>query len=685
MIEVKKLNKYKNDWEDNMKFTNTIKFKLILALLSIAAIPLFIMSIYQLIQIDKTATNNIKAQVTEMAGTTTSTLDWWLSSKVSQLTNTVEANPEFLQMELDEINEILSHVRNSDSELAAVVALNKQGSGISASSPNGYMDLSEREYYQKVKETKDVFITDILESRSTGNKVITIAAPILDNSKNFEGLIFSQLQIDVLEDLLENIKVAETGYAFLLASDGEFISHPVEEWLGMNYKEVVTHEATKKVFDEEILAKESGFIRYKDHEGNEKVGAYCTVAAKGWKVVVTVPASEVYEEVNKTKLVVGILIAIAFICIIIVAIFIADYISAPIKFAANQLNVLANADFTIKASNKSFKRKDEIGILTKAMGVMIESVRTVLQGVVSETKDVKENIKVSSQNLVELNLNIEEISATTQEMSAGMQETAAASEEMNATAVEIERAVESIAEKTQNGAVMAQEISKRALDLKENAVLSQQSAYEIHQAIDANMRTSIEEVKAVEKINVLTESILQITAQTNLLALNAAIEAARAGEVGRGFAVVADEIRKLAEDSKKAVSEIQDVTKLVVTSVQSLAQSSEKALDFIDTTVINDYKTLVNTGEQYYKDSEVVQDLVTDLSATSEELLASIESMTKTINEVAVSNTEGSKRTQNIAEKASDIMEKTANVTALIKKTEENSDRLVKAVSRFKI
>ena len=66
--------------------------------------------------------------------------------------------------------------------------------------------------------------------------------------------------------------------------------------------------------------------------------------------------------------------------------------------------------------------------------------------------------------------------------------------------------------------------------------------------------------KAVKNIDVLTESILQITEQTNLLSLNASIEAARAGAAGKGFAVVADEIRKLAENSRHAANKIQNVT-----------------------------------------------------------------------------------------------------------------------------
>jgi methyl-accepting chemotaxis protein len=455
--------------------------------------------------------------------------------------------------------------------------------------------------------------------------------------------------------------------------------------IGKSYKEFSKNADKVKAFSEEILTKNKGMVIYKDDDGVQKIAAYATVPSTGWKVVVTVPYNEVYSELDRSKMIITVLIVVAILLIILVSLLLAGFIATPIKSLAEHMNVMAKADFTRELPGKALKRKDEIGLLARSVDIMSKSVRSVIKDVISEARGVKETVEVSSQNLSELASRIEDVSATTEEMSAGMEETAASTEQMNATSSEIESAVDSIAIKAQSGSAIVEEISKRAQGLKNNAVVSQKTAYDIRQTIDTDMRASIEQSKAVETINVLTESILQITSQTNLLALNAAIEAARAGEAGKGFAVVAEEIRKLAEDSKNTVNEIQNVTKLVVGSVQSLTQSSEKALNFIDTTVISDYKSMVSTGEQYYKDAEAIQELVMDFSATAEELSASIQNMAKAINEVTVSNNEGAQGTQNIAEKASDVMQKASRVSDLMKETEHNSERLANTVAKFRI
>jgi methyl-accepting chemotaxis protein len=256
---------------------------------------------------------------------------------------------------------------------------------------------------------------------------------------------------------------------------------------------------------------------------------------------------------------------------------------------------------------------------------------------------------------------------------------------MTATSTEIETAIETIADKASKGLMTANEISKRATTLKENAVSSQKTAHNIYKETEAALKDAIQQSKEVEQINILSDSILQITAQTNLLALNASIEAARAGEAGRGFAVVADEIRKLAENSKKTVSEIQRTTDTVVISVQNLSDNSRKILDFIDTKVMKDYEVLVQTGEQYNNDAYMIDDIVTELSATTQELSASMQNMIKAINEIAASSTEEADGISQIAHSSSDVAGKAKEVLDCARKTNESTVKLVSLVSRIKI
>ncbi len=146
-------------------------------------------------------------------------------------------------------------------------------------------------------------------------------------------------------------------------------------------------------------------------------------------------------------------------------------------------------------------------------------------------------------------------------------------------------------------------MEKTAGDMEKNAVKNKQNTSQIVNSIIGKLQIAIKESKKVEKVNELTDNILNISSQTNLLALNASIEAARAGEAGKGFAVVANEISQLADSSRETANNIQSINTMVITSLNELINNSNHLVKYIDENILPDYDGFVLAGKQYSKDS----------------------------------------------------------------------------------
>ncbi len=378
------------------------------------------------------------------------------------------------------------------------------------------------------------------------------------------------------------------------------------------------------------------------------------------------------------------LVVFALVAGLLLSFLIANGITRPVGMLKKELNLLVETGGDL-TQEIDIKRKDEVGQLADSVNQFLANLRTIVRGIIKESTVVENSIALVEQKMEELNLFVENVSATTEEISAGMEETAAATEQVNASSQEIESAIEAMNEKAQKGSMEAEEIGSRAITLRDSSILSEKTANDIYEDTTHKLKTALENSKAVENINVLTGTILQISEQTNLLALNAAIEAARAGEAGKGFAVVADEIRKLAEESKTAVNEIQKVTNEVINAVADLADGSKTVLDFLDTTVRPDYSSMVKTGESYNNDAAFVFELVSDFSATSQELTASVEGIIRAINDVTKTVNEGAAGTQSIAEQNIEIVEMVSKVKNEMETSNRSTLKLKEIVGKFTV
>lgn len=349
------------------------------------------------------------------------------------------------------------------------------------------------------------------------------------------------------------------------------------------------------------------------------------------------------------------------------------------------LKELSKGNFTHKFPQKYMKRKDDFGILIQETSSMEQAVAGLVENVKEQTDGIYELVGNITGNITSLTDKIESISATTQELAASMEETSASSEEMSASAEMANKAAGAMSEQSMGGKEEAVKIGKRAEKTKTDVIYAQKRAQELLQEMNAKLSGALEQVKVIDQIGALAEAIMAITSQTNLLALNASIEAARAGDAGRGFAVVAQEIGQLADQSKNTVGKIQEITSQVTVAVKNLSGNAEELLQFVSKDVHNDYTQFLEVGNQYSKDGETVEIMVSGINQNAVSLSELLESITESVKNVAVAAQEGAYGTSDIAERNTEIRENAGSILDMVEKTNKLIEILKQEVGKFQV
>lgn len=472
-------------------------------------------------------------------------------------------------------------------------------------------------------------------------------------------------------------------YANLLSDDFIDICDSDRDDIGEKFDD----ETTIKVAQNKEVHKEFWI----DEDGSKYLSVQVPINAviDGKPIVVAEVglSTEAFYANLKNSLVVSgmILIFLTAVFILIPSLFLNMRIIKPLSTVAEHLKLMSMEDFSHEVPSKFITYKDEIGDIARSMHIMQNSIRDVIEKIILESQKVKAAATLTASHMETLNRQIETISSTAQQLSAGMEETASSSEEMDSISYEMSESISSITQEVQNGSSSVDEILVRANKLKADALESQSNIENIYTNVYNKLSSAIEESKAAFQIEELSDKILGIASQTNLLALNAAIEAARAGDAGLGFAVVAGEIRDLAETSKNTVEEIRQVTKLVISSLNTLSENSKEVLNFLGNQVLNDYHGLVNSGEQYNKDAEFIDHIFTNFADTLTKINASVQNMVMSIDEVTQATTEGAQGTSSISDNTTKMVEKSNEVIRQAELTEEYIQNLNSLVSKFKI
>ncbi len=369
----------------------------------------------------------------------------------------------------------------------------------------------------------------------------------------------------------------------------------------------------------------------------------------------------------------------------LIAHFLARNIAVPINAASLHAEKVGQGDLSEDVPQEFMSRKDEVGILTRALDNMTRVLREITGDIARQSGYLSNSGIALSSNSQEIASTMEEVSVSTEQIASAMEEVSAATEELNASAEEIGASLTMMAHDSEDGNNKANEIKERAIKIQENAEQGRQQTSRMYQDKQERLLQAIEEARVVEEISTLAGSIAGIADQTNLLALNAAIEAARAGEQGKGFAVVAEEVRKLAEDSSSTVGNIQSTTIQVQEAINNLVNNSNDLLKFINEQVLGDYGVLVDMSGQYSEDAAMFAVLTDKSKTTSQQIQLAVEEMTRAVESVAATMAESAASAQEVARGAERTNRAVGEMANTIATLTTNAQDLTGMATRFKV
>lgn len=499
-------------------------------------------------------------------------------------------------------------------------------------------NLADRAHIKSALAGKSV-MSDLVVSRTDGALVLMGAVPIKQDGR-VVGVLLGRMDGTALNDITDGLGFGPNGWAHIFHNNGAIYAHPNRQYV-LDQKNLFTDTGDLAAVGSavnELGVGNTGIIRF-SLDNSIRLNGLASIPSTGWIVGIGVQEQDVLGNVNRLR---SFLVIISIILIavgVVAAVIISRQIANPLIEVQHVVEAVADGDLTKTADVKT---KDEVGRMAAAVNTTIASLREAM-GVVGETTNelagTSEQMAAAAQ---EVSASIEEVASTTNQFSSAL-------DMMNTNAQTMTTNVQGISIKSAHGATAIQDIVKEVNALQTNTAKLAKDISGL-----GNLSNQIGQI-----VNVIDE----IAEQTNLLALNAAIEAARAGEHGRGFAVVADEVRRLAEQSANATTEI---TSLIAQIQGGIATA---------VTGMNDGAAqTARVSTSVDESGTILRDILTEV----EDIVGAVQSISSGLEETNSSGHEIASATEEQAASIEEIASSASNLTSL-------GARLQGLVQRFKL
>lgn len=532
-------------------------------------------------------------------------------------------------------------------------------------------------YYIPVNNGKPTWMAPYHNSNINVD-MVSYVIPIFIEGESV-GIIGMDLEFSKFTSYVDQTAVFETGYAFLEDGNGNIAFHR-------------SHDAGSAISGLEEdgsmaaalanSAMEGTAVTYR-YQGVNKNMCYVSLT-NGMRYVLTAPEMEMKNAAQHLALLIlmGAIVAVGIAAVI--GIVMGMVITRPITQIDDIVDKTAHFDFSKnESSDKLCKRRDESGNMANSLREMRANLRSMVEDIQTTYADLDDTLHQLSDTTDQVQDMSGANTETTQGLAAAMQETAAAMETVNATVSHIRERAQAIRDNSKEGERASLESKMRADDLKNTTGEAQDKTTQMYKNVQEKTAAAMEQAQAVQKINQLTQSILDISGQTNLLALNASIEAARAGEAGRGFAVVADEIGGLASQTSSTVGNINGITTEVNQAVQNMESCLQETLNFLEETVLKDYSDFMGVAEKYTEDASNFEENMKAIGNEVDTLLAAIVEIADSVSNITITVGEAANNITSIAQKTQDVSRLVEGNAQLVETNSENVVKLKNIVDMF--
>lgn len=439
----------------------------------------------------------------------------------------------------------------------------------------------------------------------------------------------------------------------------------------------------------EIVTKNNKYIGEANILGAQYSTAYTTILSEDNKIIGILFTGRSVSEITNFKNsfimnTIKISLVIVLIFSVLIYLYIDKKITKPLVRVVDHFKAVAEGDFSKEILAKNLQRKDEIGDIARGIALMKKELSDLIKNVMNNSQELSASSEELAATVEEFSSMTENIGESIKNINSGIHDTSAASEEISASIKEIDSSITILSGKAIEGSGNANSAKERTEKMQNKTKLSMKEIEVLFIEKEDKILISINEGKIVENIKIMADTIAGIAEQTNLLALNASIEAARAGEQGKGFAVVAEEVRKLAEESTKAVESIKETIIKVQSAFKNLANNSNDVLLFIKEKVNPQFIEMIEVGMETHKDAQFVSKMSEEIAAMSEEVTATMNQVSESVENLTENTLASSKESETIKDNIVDATKGISEIALAAQNQALLAEKLYALVQKFK-